>query len=387
MNRRLRLIPALAAGLLFTSGLYAQTGALAGQVKGEDGKPLKDAIIKIERQDIRGNYKTKTNKKGEWIHAGLPLGTYNISVEVEGQVRDRVQGVRTTLGDPVEVNFDLEAIRKRQEAMNAAAQTGQVTKEIARDMTPEQRKQMEEAIKQRERQLAKNKELNDAYNAGMEALKTRNFEAATQSLMKAAELDPKQHVIWGQLAEAYSGLAQTKTGDEQNAAFEKAFEAYRKAIELKPDDAGYLNNFALALARAKRFDEAQQELTKAAQVDPPNAGKYYYNLGALLVNNQQLEPAGEAFKKAIEADPNHADSHYQYGIYLVSKAQVDASGKVTPAPGTREAFEAYLRLKPDGPFAESARGMIASFETTVATEYVSPEAAKAAEKQKAKKKR
>ena len=54
---------------------WAQTTTLEGDVKGENGQPLKDAIIKIERLDIKGNYKTKTDKKGHYIHAGLPLGT------------------------------------------------------------------------------------------------------------------------------------------------------------------------------------------------------------------------------------------------------------------------------------------------------------------------
>ena len=44
------------------------------QVVGEDGQPLKDALIKIERKDIKGNYKVKTKKKGDYLHAGLPLG-------------------------------------------------------------------------------------------------------------------------------------------------------------------------------------------------------------------------------------------------------------------------------------------------------------------------
>ena len=56
---------------------------------------------------------------------------------------------------------------------------------------------------------------------------------------------------------------------------------------MKPDDAGVHNNYALALAQAKKFDEAQAELGKAAQLEPANAGKYYFNLGALLVNNGQ----------------------------------------------------------------------------------------------------
>ena len=76
----------------------------------------------------------------------------------------------------------------------------------------------------------------------------------------------------------------------------KGFDAYNKALELKPDDAGYHNNYALALARAKKFPEAQAELTKAAQMDPANAGRYYYNLGALLVN----KPAARAGRRGFQ---------------------------------------------------------------------------------------
>jgi len=222
--------------------------------------------------------------------------------------------------------------------------------------------------------MAKNKALNDAFNSGMEALKTKQFDAAIEQFNKAAEIDPKQHVIWAQLAESYMGVAAAKTGQEQADAMAKGLEAYGKALELKPDDAAYHNNFALALAKAKKFDEAQNELTKAAQLDPPNAGRYYYNLGAVLVNTGQTEPAGQAFKKAIEADPNYADAQYQYGVYLVSKAQVTPDGKVTPPEGTKEAFEKYLQLKPDGPFAEAAKGMLSTLGGTVQTEYKNPSA-------------
>ena len=145
---------------------------------------------------------------------------------------------------------------------------------------------------------------------------------------------------------------------------------------MKPDDAGVHNNYALALAWAKKFDEAQAELAKAAQLDPPSAGKYYYNLGALLVNNNQSEPAGAAFKKAIEADPKYADAQYQYGIYLIGKATLGADGKYDPVPGTREAFQAYLELKPDGPFAESCKGMLATLSGAVDTSYQNPAAKK-----------
>jgi hypothetical protein len=127
----------------------AQTSQIEGVVKGEDGQGLKDALIKIERTDIKGNYKVKTNKKGNYLHAGLPLGQYNVAVEVNGKVVDTVNGVRTRLGEPSVVNFDLQALKAKQAAMTKAAETGQLTQEQARDMSPEQKAAIEKAMKER----------------------------------------------------------------------------------------------------------------------------------------------------------------------------------------------------------------------------------------------
>jgi len=280
------------------------------------------------------------------------------------------------------VDFDLQRLKQRQEAMQRAAESGQLTAEQARGLSSEQRAELEKATKERSQQLAKNKVLNDAFNAGMQALQAKEFDAAVEQFVKASEIDPKQHVVWAHLADAYIGQAGTKTGAEQDALMNKGLEMYVKALELKPEEAAYHNNYALALARAKKFDEAQAELQKAAQIDPPNAGRYYYNLGALLVNSGQLEPSGEAFKKALEADPNYADAHYQWGMYLVAKATTTAEGKIVPPPGTKEAFQKYLELKPTGPFADSAKAMLTTLESSIETQYLSPEAQKKAAKKK-----
>jgi tetratricopeptide (TPR) repeat protein len=136
------------------------------------------------------------------------------------------------------------------------------------------------------------------------------------------------------------------------------------------------------LANQKKIAEAQAELTKAAQLDPTQAGKYYYNLGAVLTNTGQNEAAAEAFKKAIEADPNYADAYLQYGIALMGKATVDSSGKMVPVPGTGEAFQKYLELKPDGKDAETAKAMLQSLGMTVETEFSKPGSKKTVPKKK-----
>jgi protocatechuate 3,4-dioxygenase beta subunit len=40
---------------LLAGGAWAQTTSLEGDVKGDDGQPVKGALVKIERKDIRGN--------------------------------------------------------------------------------------------------------------------------------------------------------------------------------------------------------------------------------------------------------------------------------------------------------------------------------------------
>ena len=371
-----QLAVALGATLMFSLGAAAQTGAISGKVKGPDGVGVKDALVKIESTDIKGNYQVKTKKKGEYFHTGLPLGQYNVAVEIGGQDVDRVNGVRTKLGDPVEINFDLQARQEKQQALQKAAETGELTKEQSREMSSEQKAAIEKAMKERSEAMKKNKALNDAFNLGMSAVQAKDWPVAIENLKKGTEMDAKQHVIWANLAESYFGLAATKTGDEQMKLVDEGTKAYNSAIELKPDDDAYHNNFGLSLAKNKKYKEAEEELVKAAALAPAKAGTYFYNLGAIFTNNGQLDAAGSTFKRAIEADPNHADAQYQYGVFLMSKAQTTADGKVTPPDGTAEAFNKYLELKPTGPFADAAKGMLAAISTTVTTKFENPDAKK-----------
>jgi tetratricopeptide (TPR) repeat protein len=370
---------ALVAGafLFFSVAGWSQTTTLEGEVKGEDGQALKDAVVKIERTDIRGNYKTKTDKKGRWIHAGLPIGNYRITLEVGGVEKDRVENVRSRLGDPTPINFNLAEVKQRQQAMQQAAETGTLTKEQERGLTAEQKAALEKQTKERQAALAKNKELNAAFNSGKEAMETKQYDVAVQHFTKASELDANQHVVWANLADAYSALGSTKTAQEQTDAYNKGVEAFGKAIALKPDDDAYLNNYGLLLARAKRVEEAQAELTKAAQLNPANAGKYYYNLGAVLQNTGQYDGAIDAFKKAVEADPNHAEAQYWYATALSSRITMGSDGKVVAPPGMKESLEKYLALKPDGPFAPAAKDLLTTIGGQISTTYENPNAPKA----------
>jgi Tfp pilus assembly protein PilF len=380
------LILATAGFLFFGFTALAQITAIEGDVKGDDGKALVGAVVKIDRYDITAHYKTKTDKKGHYFYNGLPLGNYNVTIEVDGRDVDQQKGIRSKMGDPTNVSFDLQASKKSREAtktaLQQAAASGGLTKDMERGMTADQKAALEKTLKEREGQLKQHKELNDAFNAGMTAMADKQYDQAVQSLTKASEIGPTELAVWANLADAYMKLAATKTGAEFDATAQKGLDAYTKAIELKPEDAATHNNYALGLVQAKKIPEAQAELTKAAQLDPANAGKYYYNLGAVLTNANQGDAAAEAFQKAIAADPKYAEAYYQYGVYLVSKASFGADGKVTPVPGTVEAFQKYLELAPDGQFAQPAKDMLTTLNASVDTSYRNPNAKETPKKKK-----
>lgn len=116
-----KLLISLPVSLLFAGSCFAQLTAIEGDVKGPDGKGIKDAVVKIDRKDMKGNYKTKSDKKGHYYYGGLPIGQYMVTLEIGGKDVDQ-QGVqRTSSSDSVVVNFDMKEIAARQAKANASA--------------------------------------------------------------------------------------------------------------------------------------------------------------------------------------------------------------------------------------------------------------------------
>lgn len=361
------VLATLALALLATSAV-AQVGSVRGKVIDANGQGVRDAMIYIERVGVRGNYKVKTNKRGNYFHAGLPLGQYAVRLEIDGKQVYSVNGYQVKLSEEKPLDFDLGEIQRESQAAQSGAGP---TKDQLASMSEDQRKNYEKALKSRQQQISKNKKLNDTFNAGMEAKRLKDYAVAVQHFKVAAEIDDEQDVIWGNMAEALSGLVTTKTGDAREQAGEDAIHAYRQAITLKPDPA-YHNNLGLLLIRLQKIDEGTAELEKAAEMAPENAGTYYFNLGAVMVNTGNTDGAISAFTKATEAQPDFANAYYQLATVLVGTAQMKEDGSVIPAPGTVEAYQKYLDLEPAGPYAASAQAMVQSLSGKLETTFEQP---------------
>ena len=158
--------------------------------------------------------------------------------------------------------------------------------------------------------------------------------------------------------------------------YDKAVALYQELIAAAPSDADLHNSLGSTYNGMGKTAEAEAEYDKAAQLNPASAGRYYYNEGAVLVNSNKMDEAATVLKKAVDAlenapdtDPTKANAYFQYGMALLGKAQYKPDGSIVAAPGTVEAFQAYLKIAPNGPNAPQAQDTLKLLGAKLETEF------------------
>lgn len=128
------------------------------------------------------------------------------------------------------------------------------------------------------------------------------------------------------------GLARAGIGDLAGAEA-----LYRRAIELRPDQARPRNNLGLLLIHRGDFAEGLDQLHEAARIWPNDSGARR-TLGYALWESGNIEAARAAFAEAVRLDPEFADARMRLGLAL------EALGR--PDQADAELAEA-ARLAPD----------------------------------------
>jgi tetratricopeptide (TPR) repeat protein len=333
---------------LAVSAAAQMTTQIKGSAKDETGKPYVGIQVVLQSTDSGRKYTLKTDKHGEFFSLGIQPGTYNILFQKDGQTFYNWNNYRITLSGENNINLDMAKERAAQER--------------ATGMTEEQRKQQEAVAKENQ----KIKGLNDKLAAARAAEQANNWDQAVQIMQEAVAMDQSKGILYATLGDAL-------TGDKK---YPEAVQAYEKAVALEPTRGEYHNNLGQAYLKNNEVDKAIAEYTKAAEVDPTNAATYYFNLGAVLTNKNKPDEANAAFDKSIAADPNKADAYYWKGVNMVAKATLDKEGKMIAPEGTSEALNKYLELKPDGPYAQGAKDLLASIGAKVETSFGKPKKTK-----------
>ena len=93
--------------LLVTFSVWAGTPALEGVVKDPAGRPVRGANVRVEAKNF--SKVVKTDASGYYISDGLAVGTYKVTLVVNGLVAASILTAKTRLGKPTQLNFDLAA--------------------------------------------------------------------------------------------------------------------------------------------------------------------------------------------------------------------------------------------------------------------------------------
>ena len=381
---------AIAVAILVASAsmtAFAQVGELRGHVwmQQADGQkvPLADAQIDVFRTDMSAKYNTKTNKKGEFVFAGLPFtGTYTVAASHPTATPGWLPGVKAGRDIPADITLTpgngkrltLEEIKGAGGGSPTPPASGEAPARSSESAADKAKR--EELMKKNAEIEASNKKISEAneivartFKAGNEALtaagvasKSQNSDDAIQKYTAAVAqydeglaADPEQPAILtnkavalkGRGVERFNATIKSKTLDDagRNAGLQTAKDDFKAAAE--------------AAAKAVTLIKAQPVPTDPAEVQRYNSNKY----AALLTNAEaqrlfvskadptQAEAGLAAFKEylAVETDPARK-----------AKAQVDMAQMLLDSGAADKAlveFKSILTTQPDSPEANLGAGL------------------------------
>ncbi|HEY6232707.1 MAG TPA: hypothetical protein VIW64_15700 [Pyrinomonadaceae bacterium] len=352
----------------------AQTGALRGHVtmKQADGttKPVADAVIDVYRVDIPSKtpFTTKTNKKGEFVYAGLQyLGDYVIVASSPGAQaywqpgvkagRDVDYAVELLPGDGKRITAD--ELKTVMASSRGGAPAGG-TKESAEDKAKraEIEKKNAEIMESNKRAETSNAIIDRTFKAGNEALKAKNYDAAIAQYDEGLNADPehpgapalltnKTMALTARAVDKYNNALKSTDDATKTAGIESAKKDWQAASETGAKAVALLKAVpasadATAAASAKtnmyfalmaRADATRLFVTKvdnskidqgvtayqeyiAAETDPVKKAKAEHDMAQMLFDANVFDRALAEYQKILETNPDDLNALLRAGQSL-----------------------------------------------------------------------
>jgi len=272
------LLRTLFAALLVAASAVAasaQTTQVNGTVtmKQADGTvvPAAGAQIDIYRTDIKAEFHTKTDKKGHYIHAGLPfVGTYTVVVSAPGASPNYQAKLRFT--QQTQYDFELrpgDGSRPTLEDIAKLGAAGGGSAAAGGGAAPRSESKEDKAAREaREKEIAEVSKKNEEITKSNEVV-GRVFKAGNDALFA----NPPR--------------------------YDEAISNYREGLAARPEEVALLTNLAEALPQRadSRFNAAVKEATPEAKTQGMDAAKKDWAEGADLASKavtlvKAANPAG-----------------------------------------------------------------------------------------------
>jgi tetratricopeptide (TPR) repeat protein len=319
-------------------------------------------------------------------------GTYTLVYRAadtpEGKMVDSVRGIKIV----ADVDLAQDDDMSRQEYIDA--------------MTPDEKKQLEDLKKQNAEALKSNalinvlnadlkvvsqdkKDIDAAAATAQQTLgasatkadltaKINEIKAAKytdiQSLMtKDTGLKPDEPLLWNNLGFAQAGL---KENDDAIATYKKSIDMETASKKPRLPVIGSAQaGLGEIYAREDKVPDANAAFDAAVKADPSNGPLYLRNEAVIFYQDNDNAAETAAADEAIKIDPNQAILYYIKGQGLIANATVDPkTQRILLPPDCTAAYQKYLELAPDGPYANEVAGILQQAGEKISSSYKAPKA-------------
>jgi tetratricopeptide (TPR) repeat protein len=350
---------------LAAMSVFAQVGRIEGSVvKKGTTEPIVGAEVQIARTDIKGNYDVKTDKKGVFLHAGVPyVGTYTIIISAPGFAPYFMTGIRPT-GEVMKVELEpgdgrkltLDDVKKMQSSPGGSAQKQMSAAEMKKAQEEYDKKKAEiEAQNKRNKEDFEN--MKKFFEQGQQLAANKDYNGAVTAYNEAAKIDPEQQAIWANLALALynrgvtnlnESLKDVSKRDLAKQDFNDSINAVGKALALvepqladpakgaqaKKSKSQYLkikadseSLLARRLGAGDMAAAAVKDYKEAGDLSDNPADKKNFELkGAeTLFDSGKAEEAVAAYQGILTSDPENIEALYKLGLAYASVAKFQDS--------------------------------------------------------------
>ncbi len=173
----------------------------------------------------------------------------------------------------------------------------------------------------------------DLIHSGIAACKNEAFDEGVDLFTKALDLEPRSIEALYNRARAYAKLGQLI----------QSLEDFKQLVEIEPNNANYIGDYAVSLHLNKKDDEALLQFEKAIAIDSKNPYRYS-SLAFFKDRTGNPEEAIAAYEKAIALDPEDA-------IALNNKGLIEE--KIGRQQASKESFKQSNELIGYEPKSES----------------------------------
>ncbi len=426
MFRKNYLISFLTIALFLMGSVtaFAQNASFRGKVEltKTDGTkvPVAGALVEVYRVDVKVTLSpTKTDKKGVFSFAGLPLSAQIVFSVSGAGIKPEIQSGVRIKGDNPDILIPVtegDGSKYTEDEVRQAVAAGASTQTT--EMTADQKKAEAERLKQIAEIEAKNKKavdtnkiVNAALQEGNKAFEAKNYDLAIAKFEEGYNTDQtyagsapvmlnnKAAALINRGTDTFNSSVKADAATKSTAMaavkqdFSDAVSASDKAMEILKDatsteanvQKGYeVEKFRALLNRKNAYRLMAQtgvERTKgkealtafqeyiAIEPDPVKKSKAQIDLAQTLQDSDEYELAIAEFKKILETDGNNVDALVGAGLNMVTAGYLLLDTDAAKGKAQLQEAANYLQrfvdvAPPTHKLVESVKASIADLKAT-----------------------